>query len=494
MTSSSEHPFADSWSTSPLPFSSSEDAHHTLENFSPPVPAKNDVFAFQTLQFSFQARGVELTPPVLIATNSIDPNNDNDNGNNNNNDEVQINNNNIDLTGGSTLSVVQPSRATISRSKVSHSGVELNGTMTLAYMACQMLPDPIHVREVSMAPSDASHSPVLSRGTAATGGAAVTTAATTTAATTPLPSETVVEGDPLRRLVESAFAIEYFKDQDCSQFLMATAGSKVNIQEAEDRWINTYDDRLDSRTGATTGLFDPKTFKDNIRHGRAVSVRWVGLVSLSEFLLEKSKRVQDLERRRHMRRAIVGSARKVTRDVEEDDDEDDDDEDDDEEEDDEEEDDEEEDDEEEDDESVDDDDEDDDHDDDEDEVDNDAHIQDDEDDSSPDKRHEINGEENGYVSWVPFLPSYIYPPPRIVLDASARVAGSGAQGTVDPTSKHNSTNGGQKGAASRGLDHETSQIVMAGLVVGLLLFLGSFLMAVHYRQRRKKWYEEDGEV
>jgi len=191
-----------------------------------------------------------------------------------------------------------------------------------------------------------------------------------------------------------------------------------------------------------------------------VSVRWVGLVSPSGFLLEKSKHMQDRAKERHVRRDSAGRTRKEIRAFEEDyeDEEDDDDEDE-------------------------------------------TQVDEDGEDSSRDKRHDARDDDSGYLSWEPFLPSQIYPPPRIILGAitprpssfvsTVLAPGSNAQEGMDPTTKRHGT---QKGAASTGLDHGTSQIVMAGLVVGLLLFLGSFLMAVHYRQRRRKWYEKTAEV
>ncbi|KAH7047647.1 hypothetical protein BKA57DRAFT_514050 [Linnemannia elongata] len=106
----------------------------------------------------------------------------------------------------------------------------------------------------------------------------------------------------------------------------------------------------------------------------------------------------------------------------------------------------------------------------------------------------------GFVSWTPFnettqlqAPTQrdtgSFPMDDMVFNLALRGKINSLNGARNPTSTAVGSGGGHVG-----ISHMTSQIVMAGLIAGLLLILGSLLTAIYYRQRRRKWYEEDGEV
>jgi hypothetical protein len=108
----------------------------------------------------------------------------------------------------------------------------------------------------------------------------------------------------------------------------------------------------------------------------------------------------------------------------------------------------------------------------------------------------------GFVSWIPFNETTQLQQPNrrdvgsipfeeMVFNRAHREAISSINGTRNSTATA-AANASPTGHT--GIAHMTSQILMAGLIAGLLLILGSLLTAVYYRQQRKKWYEENGEV
>lgn len=108
----------------------------------------------------------------------------------------------------------------------------------------------------------------------------------------------------------------------------------------------------------------------------------------------------------------------------------------------------------------------------------------------------------GFVSWIPFNEeAQLQEPTRRAIgsmpldDMVFSLALRGKINSLDRTKNSTSAVAGAGGGGGHvGMAHMTSQVVMAGLIAGLLLILGSLLTAVYYRQRRNKWYEEDGDA
>ncbi|KAF9902615.1 hypothetical protein EC991_004748 [Linnemannia zychae] len=405
-------------------------------------------------------------------------------------------------------------------------GVKVRGGITLAYQACQMLPEPIHLRHVN---------------------------------TTLLPFSTPIindtgDGDS-RSSVQDSYAIEYFADQGCNEFLMATAGTGVNVWQAELDMVesNSEKDTAAKRTRedhdttdagegtrrfhrrrlreekfirigkrqllpspatlptpavtTTTAMFKPWTPAPTTKHAlksldMVVSVRWVGILKPSEFKMSKAL----LASRPPNPNRIVIDPLLERRD--------------------------------------------------DDDGSGDIDDEDNEDgedeqgyssNTEPHTTESITGRDGkkeeyeqgavgsntppssppsstptlgplqdgknlseanatgvgigGFVSWTPFNETQLLAPARRDVgsfpleDMVFNLAHRGALNPFD--GKRNSTNsstGAGTGGGHGGMTHMTSQIVMAGLIAGLLLILGSLLTAVYYRQKRKKWYEEDGDV
>lgn len=389
----------------------------------PEVLPENQLYAFQTLLFSYQAGGVELTPPVMIdtTTNTVDTN-----GN-----IISYYNNNIDLTKASTMSILEPSHTTVSDTKVSQSGARVKGTMTLAYMACQMLPDPMHLRVVTMilpCPTPSSFSP------------GSTTSTTTMSKKRSAATDSVLQQQLPPQQGSTAFAIEYFEDEDCEKFLMATSGPKVNLREDEGKkeWAKAGD-ALSGTTNTTTTLQDPpKSNSSQNRDPRVVSIRWVGLA-----LHEGQIRTESLEDEgeKEVETEIEDENNNGKESQKENE-----------------------------------------------QVDDTTIDQDDNNNDGEDEEHE------GYLSWEPFLSSQLQPPPSTIVGIIPPPPPPTQSTTANFTTPAMAATGTTTKTTPTMMSHGTSQMVMAGLVAGLFLFMGSLLMAVYYRQTRQKWYEEDGVV
>lgn len=85
--------------------------------------------------------------------------------------------------------------------------------ITLAYQACQMLPEPIHLRHANTTLLPLTINAPNSNGT-------ITPSSNGTSTS---------NGDGSH----DSYAIGYFADQECTQFVMATAGTRVNVWQAE---------------------------------------------------------------------------------------------------------------------------------------------------------------------------------------------------------------------------------------------------------------------
>ncbi|KAF9930109.1 hypothetical protein FBU30_000859 [Linnemannia zychae] len=400
--------------------------------------------------------------------------------------------------------------------------VKVKGGIKLGYRACQMLPEPIRLRHIKTT--------LLSIAKSSTGS----------------------EGLGL-----NSFAIEYFADQGCNQFVMATAGTQVNVWQAEldliesnseeqeargdddtidssgehgdsmKLWsrstlINEMDDKakrgakrqlstsplskrsVDSLSQAATMTFTPwsppPTKKHELkRFDRVVSVRWIGILKPSVFITSKAQitdhspspirgvadslHERSNENRNNNENAdaldtddindhiensfdiplskdnagIDGEKRDSNK-----------------------------------------------------EIDNksiplsspffqDASNSSTEGRYTPDDQsthpEEKVAEDDGFVSWSPFLETQLLEPirrnvgPFVLENTVFNLANNPNKGR-----KNSTMNGGMGGGTFTGMSHSTSQIVMAGLIAGLLLILGSLLVAAYYRQRRRRWYEEDGNI
>lgn len=390
-------------------------------------------------------------------------------------------------------------------------GGKVRGGVVLAYQACQMLPEPIHLRYVNttllLPPPTVTISPT-------TNGAGVN------------------NGSGNGSHDSYAYAIEYFADQGCTQFVMATAGTRVNVWQAEldlvERNSEKEEERYDGSTSggsvtthkrdgnnsinnsmqiarrqssqppATTAATavvspplptstytpwtPPPTSKQDLKAlDVVVSVRWVGILKPTEFTISTALTAsrQPLNPSRMLVDPLLERRSDDSVDID---------------------------------------------------VGNDGGADEDGDDSSdnPDTPSLEESEKGatgdgmstptatptpslgiplqngkdagssegvvGFVSWIPFNETIQLQPPTlrdvgsIPLDETAfNLAYRGEINSINGTTAANPT-------GYTGIAHTTSQILMAGLIAGLLLILGSLLTAIYYRQRRRKWYEEDGEV
>ncbi|OAQ32503.1 hypothetical protein K457DRAFT_16066 [Linnemannia elongata AG-77] len=381
------------------------------------------------------------------------------------------------------------------------------GGITLAYQACQMLPEPIHLRHVNTTLLPLSINAPSSNGT-------------------------IIAPSSNGEGIQDSYAIEYFADIGCTQFVMATAGTRVNVWQAEldllestpekergDKVVRygssrggengtarkrDNDDgvlrivRRQSSPPSPSGIYTPWTPPPTTKQGlksldRVVSVRWVGIMRPTEFTL--SKALIASRRPPNLNRLLVDPLLERRTDV---------------------------------------------NDNANDQQGNDGDGDnnntdtpsssetvteiDERKDEGSDKGATGDGTSTpttsvsllvpplqhgkddggdgvvGFVSWTPFnettqlqAPTQrdtgSFPLDDMVFNLALRGKINSLNGTRNPTSTAAGSGGGHVG-----ISHMTSQIVMAGLIAGLLLILGSLLTAIYYRQRRRKWYEEDGEV
>ncbi|KAG0317124.1 hypothetical protein BGZ99_006496 [Dissophora globulifera] len=429
--------------------------------------------------FAYTARDVVLTPsiqPTLLPTTVVNPNFGSP-------DPAPLSHTDSDtqawLNSASSF-VIIPSegggRSTVGRLEGSH---RVNGTMTLAYMACQMLPAAMHLDMITAISS--------------------TNITNTTSSTKNNTSQSTTGSLVATDLALERLAIEYYADQDCSRFVVATAGTKVRVRNKADDGIKCHDSTVDTTVDATVpttamvvdsdagrergsneeeeevraevkevlsetrparaarelGQLDQIEQQqrqklqqriDTVYGAKLVSIRWVGI--LSPTYLDSIMKIRQQSTSGCNDRGDTLEQKDSW-------------------------------------------------------IDEDSNINGGSNNSSTDSSS--SGDTmDGFVSWDQFASIQLQPPPKSDLGpyrynvsgisaVTAAVAGNN-NGNGTAIQNGSVSNSSRTGSGSTGMSHATSQIVMAGLIAGLFLILGSLLTAVYYRQERRRWYEEDGGV
>ncbi|KAG0309070.1 hypothetical protein BGZ98_005392 [Dissophora globulifera] len=429
--------------------------------------------------FAYTVRDVVLAPsiqPTLLPTTVVNPNLGSP-------DPAPVSHTDSDtrawLNSASSFAIIPSEgggRSTAGRWEGSH---RINGTMTLAYMACQMLPAAMHLDMITAISS--------------------TNITNTTNSTKNNTSQSTTGSLVATDLAPGRLAIEYFADQDCSRFVVATAGTKVRVRNKADGGIkcdeSTVDTTVDATVPTTAMVIDSDARGDSGGNREEEEVRAEVKEVLSETRPARAARelgqldqIEQQQRQKRQQRidtvygakvvsirwvgilsptyydSIMKIGQQSTSGC------------------------------------------------------NDGESDALEQEDSWDEDSSINGGSNngntgssssgdavdGFVSWDQFASTQLQPPPRSDLGpyrynvsaisaVTAAVAGSN-NGNGTAIQNGSVSNSSRTGSGSTGMSHATSQIVMAGLIAGLFLILGSLLTAVYYRQERRRWYEEDGGV